>query len=144
VAPNTRTTAGSRQQISITAVRDEATICAAATTPQPIAQALSTESGGARDRANVAGVGLPCTTTLLKRFQLPSGRVVNLIGLGEPDRPWQAVEESGVYTVRRQSRGDSARFDAFKAGGRSASVLNQQDAEALAGALNARRPIARP
>jgi hypothetical protein len=74
-----------------------------------------------------------------ERLYLSSGQSIALAGSSSTERPWEAVEQHGVFTVERDHRGDSSRRDVYRGTGSVPIVLKTlRDAEALADALNKR------
>ena len=71
------------------------------------------------------------------RVTLPSGRSVLLTKSADPNRPWDLAGSAGFYVVTRPRRGDSSTDEPFCADRVTPLLLDRDDAEALAAALNA-------
>lgn len=78
-----------------------------------------------------------------ERVTLPKGLSVLVTAAADPARPWQALRAGSHWQVcRQQSQGDSA-VSAYFGGRRGALHLDQEDALALAEALNRVEPATR-
>jgi hypothetical protein len=78
-----------------------------------------------------------------ERVALPSGLSVLVTAAADPARPWQAMRAGTHWKVcRQQSQGDSA-ASAYFGGRRGALQLAEEDAKALAEALNRVEPAIR-
>ena len=78
-----------------------------------------------------------------ERVALPTGLSVLVTAAADPARPWQAMRAGTHWRVcRQQSQGDNA-VSAYFGGRRGALQLDEEDAKALAEALNRVDPAMR-
>jgi hypothetical protein len=88
-------------------------------------------------------VSVADTPRIGERVTLPTGLSVLVTAAADPARPWQAMRAGPHWQVCRQrSQGDSA-VSAFFGGRRGALQLDEEDARALAEALNRVEPAMR-